>query len=195
MNESRSASTAPASRPDPEAWLDEHGDALYGYALARVRDRAVAEDLVQDTLLAAFRSLDSYAHASTERTWLIGILRHKLLDHLRQTGRERQLWDEEAPADEAADDFDERGRWKVPPAAWSAPEQALDQDEFWRAFTACVDALPEKLRTPFLLRELEGLETHNLTAVLSVTKSNLWAMLSRARALLRHCLTRHWFTP
>lgn len=179
--------------PDPEAWIDEHGDVLYRYALARVRDRAVAEDLVQETLLAAIRGLDGYARASTERTWLIGILRHKLLDHFRHSMREEQIRDETAPADGRDDDFDEQGRWRVAPVEWSAPESSLDREQFWRVFESCLEDLPEKLRTPFLLRELDGLDTRSLTDLLSVTQSNLWAMLSRARRRLRGCLSRRWF--
>lgn len=192
MNEPDARSGEAAPRPAPETWLDEHGDALYRYALARVRDRGAAEDLVQETLLAAMRGLDGFSGASTERTWLVGILRHKLLDHFRRLGRERGLRDDGAAVEEAAD-FDAQERWRAPPAAWSAPERALDDDEFWRAFDACMDALPEKLRTPFILRELEGLDTPSLTGLFSVTKSNLWAMLSRARQQLRRCLSRVWF--
>lgn len=192
MEEPKAADEIKASA-DPATWLDEHGDALYRYALVRVRDGSVAEDLVQETLLAAIRGLDGYTRASTERTWLIGILRHKTLDHFRRVARDRDLWDEDAPVDEPDSEFDERGRWRVPPAAWSAPESALDQEQFWRVFDGCVEDLPEKLRTPFMLHELDGLDTGSLTETLRVTKNNLWVILSRARRHLRRCLQHHWF--
>lgn len=179
--------------PDPVSWLDNHGDALFGYAYSRVRDRSVAEDLVQETLLAALHGLDDYAHTSSERTWLTGILRHKLLDHFRRVTRDQALWSEDTPVDESDGEFDDKGRWRAPPAAWSAPESSLDREQFWRTFDGCVDNLPEKLRTPFLLRELDGLETSDLTHLLRVTRNNLWVMLSRARNHLRRCLQRQWF--
>ena len=73
---------------DPEQWLDQHGDALYAFALLRVQQPAVAEDLVQDTLLAAFSGRERFGGGAQERTWLIGILKHKIIDHLRKSGRE-----------------------------------------------------------------------------------------------------------
>ncbi len=85
------AASPMAAMPEPATWLDRHGDALYAYALMRVRDASVAEDLVQDTLLAAIRSVDRFKGESSERTWLIGILKHKVLDHWRRAGRERRL--------------------------------------------------------------------------------------------------------
>jgi RNA polymerase sigma-70 factor (ECF subfamily) len=106
----------------PESWVDRHGDALFRFAVLRVRDRTIAEDLVQDTLLAAMQAVGSLTDVANERSWLIGILRHKLLDHFRRTFRERKLWDDEA-ADVAAsdDDFDDNGRWMAPPGKWSSP--------------------------------------------------------------------------
>jgi RNA polymerase sigma-70 factor (ECF subfamily) len=116
----------------PERWLDDHGDALLGYACARVRDRDAAEDLVQETLLAAWRARASFAGKSSERTWLIGILKHKLADHWRRLAREPRgaAALETDAADGALIDalFDDarRGHWRVPPgvAASRAPAAA-----------------------------------------------------------------------
>ena len=99
-------------KSDPVSWLNDHGDALYAFALLRVREPAIAEDLVHDTLLAALKSVINYKEQSSERTWLTGILKHKVLDHLRGTGREQPLTDDIELDEQSADAwFDESGRW------------------------------------------------------------------------------------
>ncbi len=181
-----------AEKLDPNAWLDRHGDVLFRYAVARVRDKAIAEDLVQDTLLAAIGAADTYRGGATEQTWLIGILRHKVLDYFRQSSREKQLQHEWS--DEQDHDFDDQGTWAVSIDPWRTPEKAVEQDEFWGVLRGCVDTLPENLRTVFALRELDGLGTEELLATLDIsTKNNLWVMLSRARKRLRRCLQNRWF--
>jgi len=184
-----------ASELDADTWLDEHGDVLFRYALVRVRDSSVAEDLLQETLLAAMTTADSFQGASSERTWLIGILRHKLLDFFRRTAREREFEKDWASAPDAGrQEFDEQGQWKVALGEWGSPEKSLAKAEFWRVFNSCIDALPEQLRTPFALRELEGLDTDAVIRTLDISsKNNLWVMLSRARQKIRSCLQAQWF--
>src|SRR5437588_3415875 len=115
--------------PDPTSpllavrWLEEHGDALYAWALARLRDPHVAEDLVQETLLAGLASAEKFLGQSAERSWLIGILKHKLIDHLRRDMRERPL--SQMPAEAKADWFDHRGHWKEAPKKWNADPHVL----------------------------------------------------------------------
>ena len=181
-----------AEKLDPNAWLDRYGDILFRYAIARVRDAAVAEDLVQDTLLAAIVAADTYKGGSTEQTWLVGILRHKVLDYFRKSSLEAQ-WQNEW-SDEQDHDFDDQGSWAVSIDHWRTPEKAVEHDEFWSVLRGCVDTLPENLRTVFALRELDGLGTEELLATLDIsTKNNLWVMLSRARKRVRQCLQNRWF--
>ncbi len=174
-------------------WMDRHGNTLFRYALARVGDPSAAEDLVQETLLAALRGIAGFRGESAERTWLTGILRHKIMDHFRRVARERAIWADVDEPPETDTDFDAEGQWRGDVARWNRPEQALEQAEFWSVFEQCVGALPEKLRTPFALREVEGVQTEVLADLLSVSKNNLWVMLSRARQRLRRCLQHHWF--
>ena len=180
---------------DPATWLDQHGDVLFRYAIARVRDRSVAEDLVQETLLAAISAAGSFRAGSAERTWLIGILRHKLLDFFRRTTRERELQEDwSASPIGVGQDFDEQGNWNVAVSEWGSPEKSLENSEFWQVFNGCLDALPEQLRTTFALRELEGLDSDALVKTLNISsKNNLWVMLSRARQRIRSCLQAQWF--
>jgi len=180
---------------DPNTWLDEHGDVLFRYAVVRVRDGSVAEDLVQETLLAAMSAADSFRAGSTERTWLIGILRHKLLDFFRRSARERKLEQEWSTASASdAEEFDAQGGWKVAVGEWGSPDKSLAKEEFWQVFNTCLDAVPEPLRTPFVLRELEGLGSDVVVKTLDISsKNNLWVMLSRARQRIRSCLQAQWF--
>lgn len=189
------ADTTPPIQLDPSTWLDQHGDALFRYAVSRVHNEAVAEDLVQDTLLAAMTSADTFKGGSTEKTWLIGILRHKILDFFRKSTRDQQLNRDWSDLSRDTDhDFDEHGSWKAPISDWATPEESLTQGEFWEVFNGCLDKLPENLRTPFALRELEGLDSETLVETLNIsTKNNLWVILSRARKSMRRCLQTRWF--
>lgn len=188
------ASQMPEAAVDPAAWVDKHGDALYRYALVRVRDQSTAEDLVQDALLTACSTTASFKGQSSERTWLIGILRHKVLDHFRRVARERSMSDMLDQQQTARfQEFDGEDNWIHPVSHWDHPERSLEKAEFWVVFEECVGRLPERLRTPFALRELEGLNSEALADVLNTTRNNLWVMLSRARQQLRRCLEARWF--
>jgi RNA polymerase sigma-70 factor, ECF subfamily len=190
----RPVETAASNGSDPTEWVDRHGDVLYRYALLRVRDRGVAEDLVQETLLAAISSAEGFRQLSAERTWLIGILRHKVLDHFRRQARDTALVDSYNQLEnDTGESFDERGNWSVEITNWETPDRSLERAEFWRVFSDCVGRLPENLRTPFALRELEGLDSEALAEILQITRNNLWVTLSRARERLRRCLETHWF--
>ena len=182
-----SSSAASATR-----WLDDHGDVMYAYALARVRDSHVAEDLVQEALLAGLAAAENFMGWSAERTWLIGILKHKLVDHLRRALRERPL---RAQGPDGLEElFDGRGHWKVSPSNWSGDPEALAQrSEFRLVLAQCLSRLPARMAQAFWLREAEDVETAELCRQLNVTPVNVWALLHRARTGLRKCLNVHWF--
>ena len=194
--ESAVPTTTPSS---PERWLEDHGDALYGYAFLRLRDRDAAEDLVQETLLAALGARQRFAGDSSERTWLVGILKHKISDHWRRRARQPLIDAVSADAPADTDDFVERlfdpadGHWRVAPSAWDNPEGALEQQQFWQVLTHCIAALPESQARAFSLCEVEGFDGGEACKVLSVAPTNLWVLLHRARLRLRECLENHWF--
>jgi RNA polymerase sigma-70 factor (ECF subfamily) len=192
------AAAAAAAAGDPAAralhWLDDHGDALYRYAVARTGDPTAAEDLVQETLLAAMRA--RFDGGSTERTWLVGILRHKVADHRRRrSSREHTFTDGDGGEDHGGfDAFTKRGRWTVGVPGWrSDPTAGAELSEFRDVLARCMSKLPRRVATLFWLREAEDRPTEELCAELGISPSNLWTMLYRARSRLRQCLTLNWF--
>lgn len=180
----------------PDTWLDEHGAALYSFALARTRDEHQAEESVQETLLAALESRDRFSGASSVRTWLIGILKHKLLDHFRRSARETTLGEAEESEDldeSAIDDmFVADGHWRTQMSDWGNPEQLLERGQFMAILQRCLDALPPRLAHLFWLREVMEEDTENICKELAITPTNLWTMLHRGRLGLRQCLDRNW---
>lgn len=176
----------------PDQWLKLYGDILYRYGVARVRDVEVAEDLVQETLLAALKAKENYAGQAPEQTWLIGILKHKIIDYFRKASRERvEEFDEHIVAED--DYFDQKGNWKVDFSNWSMPEKSMEQDEFMQVLQTCVERLPSRMSQLFVLREFDDLNSKEICEVLSIsTLNNFWVMLSRIRVQLRHCLDINW---
>jgi RNA polymerase sigma-70 factor (ECF subfamily) len=171
---------------DPSSWVDRHGDVLYRYARSRVRGDDVAADLVQEAFLHALQSRESFLGNSSERTWLLGILRHKILDRYRRSvgAREKTL--------DSPEFFDDRGSWKK-----SGPSEhlatGLERGEFWRGLGLCRESLPPGLASAFALRELDGLASDAICELLGITPANLWTRLHRARLLLKACLERHGY--
>ena len=179
-----------------ERWVDDHGECLYRYALVRVRKPDVAEDLVQDTLLAAVRGYEKFGGRSSERSWLCGILKNKIVDYYRKLGREVSFTDTEFLADEFSEKFGSVGFWNHDkgPAEWKpAPDEVTHRSEFWQTMRDCLSKLPEKVRAVFTMREMDDVPSKEICATLSISDSNLWVMLHRARMALRECLEMNWF--
>jgi RNA polymerase sigma-70 factor (ECF subfamily) len=185
---------------DPARWLDSHGDYLYRYALARVRDAAVAEDLLQETLLAAIGTYHSHAGRSSERTWLIGIMKHKVVDYFRRIARTAQF-QLTIGGDDECDCFENSGPWQghwredQAPGNWPLDNaQPLDSQEFWETFDRCLARLPQQMAIAFTLREIDGLRSNEICEILNITPINWWVMLHRSRAKLRQMLETEWFS-
>ena len=168
---------------------------LLRYATLQLRDAAAAEDAVQDALLAALSAETSFAGRSNLRTWLTGILKHKIVDTIRRQIRDRPASGQEPGGDEGEFDslFDRRGHWEEAPDAWQQPEGSLQQKQFLAALEACLRALPERTARVFMMREHLGLETSEICKELEITATHCWVMLHRARMALRLCLEKNWF--
>lgn len=185
---------------DPECWVEEYGDYLFKYALVRLRDSTRAEDMVQETFLAALRGGNKSAGRSAERSWLVGILKHKILDYYRKASRETSFTDLDFYSDEESDRFVPdglfAGGWvhELGPLEWrSDPGASLDSQAFWKTFHDCSGKLPMNVSTVFTMREVDGVESKEICKLLNISENNLWVMLHRARMALRRCLETNWF--
>lgn len=178
----------------PDQWLPLHGDILYRYALARVRNSEVAEDLLQETLLAALKAKTNYSGKSSEQTWLIGILKHKIIDYFRKASREQsQEYDDGLSLDNEDDYFDQQGSWQVDFSHWSKPDKSMEQEQFMTTLQDCISRLPAKMAELFILREFEDMKSEEICELMSLSSlNNFWVMLSRTRVQLRHCLDINW---
>jgi len=186
-----------AERPElkPEHWLEAHGEALYRYARSRLQDASAVEDVVQETLLAAYQSQDRFTGRSSERTWLIGILRHKIIDYVRKDSRLQLCEDTALFETRMEETLDKRGHWRAAPAEWATnPRKAVEQKEFQRVLAECLEKLEPRFNTAFTMRELEGMEMSDICKALDITPNNLSVILHRARARLRNLLEERWLT-
>jgi len=178
--------------------LDQHRGYLLRVARMQLRDEALAEDVVQETLLAALSS-SGFSGKSSLRTWLTGILKHKIVDAIRRKQREpiaaAAFGDLESEVD--IEDFDgmfkENGAWDARPADWGDPEAALDRRQFFDMMDFCLEKLPPNTARVFMMREVMELETDEICKELTITANNLWVILYRARMSLRQCLEQNWF--
>ncbi len=177
--------------------LESHRAALFKFAVLQLRDAALAEDAVQETLVAAIQGAGRYAGGSSVRTWLVGILKHKIADHFRKAGREQPLVlsDEESSFEDLEMLFKEDGHFIEEPCAWTNPEDALSQSRFFEVLERCLDGLPRNAARVFAMREVMGAETDDICKELSITATNCWVLLYRARMGLRACLEQRWFGP
>ena len=177
--------------------LEGHRAALLGIARLQLRNPAHAEDVVQETLLAAVQGADRFAGGSSVRTWLVGILKHKIVDHIRRSSRERTL--ERVDAETSLGDLDalfkDDGHYVEMPSDWGDPEAALSQRMFFEALERCLESLPRNAGRVFVLREVMGADTDQICKDLDITATNCWVLLHRARMQLRVCLERSWFGP
>lgn len=191
---------APKESFDASVWLDQHGDYLFKYASFRLRDSSAAEDVVQETFLAALKAYEKFEGRGSERTWLVGILKHKITDHFRRIAREAPIGEEEDEGPEHVEFFTRTDGWdghwnnQYAPTEWHAtPAQLVEQGEFWMVFNDCLSPLPKRTASAFTLREVDGLNSEEICEMLSITVNNLWVMLHRARLHLRNCLQMNWF--
>ena len=175
-------------------WLEDHGDYLFRYALLKVKDTHLAEDMVQETLLAAITSWSSFTNQSSVRTWLTAILKYKLLDHYRRQGREVAISDlVDQDEDESLDNFfAASGRRIDRPDAFPSPESAFQRKEFWKVFEECLSRLKPRQAEVFLAKEVYGMSNEEICKDFALSPTNTWVLMHRARLSLCKCLKIHW---
>ena len=180
---------------DSNLWVDKYGDMMYRFALVRVKDQDTAEEVVQLTLIAALQAQKSFQGRSTEKSWLFGILKHKIMDHFR-AAKKFQTYD--LSADDSADPYekayDNTRHWRIPVQNWNLdPEKAAQNGQLVEALAHCMDKLSDKYRRIFVMRELDGVNSDEICNEFNIQPTNLWVMLHRARNQLKKCLETQWF--
>jgi len=166
---------------------------LMRFAQAQLRNEAWAEDAVSETVLAALSKPQSFAGQSQLKTWLVGILKHKLVDQIRRHSREVSATSDEDDEDIDALLFKEDGHWREAPAEWGDPQASCSRREFFEVLEACVEQLPGVQGRIFMMREWLELETGEICKELGITATNAWVLLHRARLRLQMCLQERWF--
>ena len=176
------------SLPEPAEWLERYGDVLYRYAVARLRQPQEAEDVVQETLLAALKARSQFQGRSQPRTWLLGILKRRILDRLRAAARQApQTNVNSLPAC-----FNDKGKWRTPLRRWQDPAAHAERSEFWDVVRRCLGKLPARMAAAFTLRTLDDCAPMDVCRQLDISANNLWVLLHRARLQLARCLQMNW---
>lgn len=182
---------------DSHSLIEHHGDFLYRFALVRVRNQDAAEDLVQETFLAALQGTYRESGQSAERRWMIGIMKHKIVDYFRRIAKEPLQQADPTDGPNANEAFLDGGHWNPDAAAlhqWpEQPDGLIDRRQFWDALAGCMERLPPRAAQVFTMRELDELETEKICELLQLTPTNFGVILHRARKQLRDCLSSRYF--
>jgi RNA polymerase sigma-70 factor (TIGR02943 family) len=177
----------------PENWVNLHGNYLMRFAFLRVNSREIAEDLVQEALLAGVKAFENFEGRSQVRTWLIGILKNKIIDHMRRHARKEGNEIMEEDTETLDRHFNRFGIWnRILPNWADDPETLQNRSEFMRALEGCLRKLPERSRQAFMLKNFENVDSEEVCNILNLTTSNLWVLLHRARLSLRECIEENW---
>ena len=174
-----------------------HRPVLYKLALLQLRNNEEAEDVVQETLAAALQGAAGFQGKSAVRTWLVGILKHKIIDHFRRQRARPEIALDGLGDETSTGDFDALfaadGHYAEQPAPWGNPDAALTESRFQDALQRCLDGLPPNTARAFVMREVMDMDTDEICKELAVTATNCWVLLYRARMSLRLCLEAGWF--
>jgi len=185
---------------EPQLWVDRYGDYLYNYAVVRVNDPERAGDLVQDTFLAGLKAKERFQGRSTERTWLISILKRKIIDVYRKSYSSKESSISEYEEDISDGDYYNgaepfKGHWlegKGPNSYSLIPDGELEQKELMSIIELCISLLPANLSMVFIMKMIDETESEEVCKELGITPSNLWVMLHRARLKMRECVESKW---
>jgi len=187
----------------PEKWVEKYSDQLYQYARFRINNNEQAMDLVQDTFLSAIKAKGSFEGRSTEKTWLVSILKRKIIDQYRKKAvhKEDNIIDQQHEEASGFNLFQTDGQMKgfwqpdhLPQLVDFNTINQIDNNEFILVLNKCMDTLPERLSAVFSMRVIDEIETDDVCKELEITSSNLWVMLHRARAKMRECLEKFWLS-
>lgn len=196
--EGPSPAAADAAILSDTAFLNDLRRQMIKFATLQLSNSHAAEDAVQEALMGALKNAGSFAGRAALKTWVFAILRNKIADTLRQkmrTVNASSLLREDDEGEDFSELFDHRGHWQADerPATWGDPHNALNQNQFWKVFEACLEGLPGNQARVFMMKEFVELETHEICTTVGITTTNLNVMLHRSRLRLRECLENNWF--
>ena len=186
-------SDAEAHVLEPDKWVSRYADYLYNYAVTRVDSQETAKDLVQETFLSGVRGMDGFRGQAAERTWLVSILKRKIIDHYRKINSAKGQKEVKVNFHEQGES---KGDWieeRVPQSWGNDADQEIENTELKEALDKCIQNLPEKYRIVFMLKTVRNFETEDICNELGITPSNLWVIIHRARTQLRKCMEENWF--
>ena len=179
----------------PEQWVDQYGDFLFRYANSRLRNPAAAEEVVQETFLAGIRHVDQFAGRGSQRGWLLGILKRKIVDMVRSRARQERQTTYTDSSDPTVQLFDENGSWFSGAMRWSPqPDEKIQSRELWQIVANCLTTLPPGQADVFMLSVMEEMDSDAICRELNISPSNLWVRMHRARLGLAKCVGSKWFT-
>jgi len=178
---------------NPNKWIDLHADYLFNYTISRVNDHEIAKDIVQETFISGLKASKNFRGEASERTWLISILKRKIIDYYRKINSKKGKAEIRITHFQ---DGENKGDWleKCVPQTWgNEAEKKIENVELGEAIHNCIDHLPQKYRMVFIMKTVKEYETDEICKELEITSSNLWVIIHRARLQLRKCLEDNWF--
>lgn len=178
---------------NPDKWVGLYADYLFNYTIKRVDNHEVSKDLIQETFYAALKAVPNFKGLASERTWLVSILKRKIIDYYRKINSVKGKAEIRVNFHQTGE---QEGDWiqERVPAKWSsASDYNLDQKELSLVLGACIDNLPKKYSMVFKMKTIQGMETGDICKELDISSSNLWVIVHRARTQLRACMEENWF--
>ncbi|MBA2613213.1 MAG: sigma-70 family RNA polymerase sigma factor [Bacteroidetes bacterium] len=183
---------------DPTKWVELYADYLYKFAYYRVNNDELAQDLVQDCFLAALKASETYKGQASEKTWLVSILKNKIIDHYKKASTRNesplQLPSYDAPSYDHFFDKNTNGHWRSSskPKDWEATENNFDTKEFYKVLEGCLQELPEKWKAVLTMSLLDDADSKLVCKEFDLSSSNFWVIIHRAKLQLRACLEKNW---
>ncbi len=177
----------------PDNWVDNYADYLFNYAVGRVSDAEIAKDLVQETFFAGLNSAKNYKGDAAERTWLIAILKRKVIDYYRKINSKKGKAEVRMSY---GGNNDSKGDWleeQVADPFSTLENDTIENEELGNAIQDCIGKLPKKQALVFKMKTIQGIGTEDICKELGINPSNLWVMIHRARTALMGCLNQNWF--
>jgi len=178
---------------NPKKWIDNYADYLFNYTISRLNDHDLAKDLVQETFLSALKSMKNFKGQATEKTWLVSILKRKIIDQYRKSNSKKGQAEIRMSFYETGEN---KGKWieEKAPSHWgNFGEKDIENEELKKILNQCINGLPEKQRMVFLLKTVKNYKTEEISNELQLSASNIWVIIHRARLKLRECMENNWF--